>query len=45
MELFQCMSCGHGGYTSHELKDGLCLSCQDDDYDWCEYDASEPLIF
>lgn len=31
MDLRQCINCGHDGYTSHELKRGLCPDCQDEE--------------
>jgi len=31
MDLMQCMNCGHGGWNSHELKEGLCPSCYEDE--------------
>lgn len=27
MDLQQCMSCGHGGWKTHELNNGLCPTC------------------
>lgn len=36
MELTQCMNCGHGGWTSHELKEGLCPICWENEK--TEYD-------
>jgi Zn finger protein HypA/HybF involved in hydrogenase expression len=42
--LMQCMNCGHGGWTDHELKQGLCPGCQEEDendYDE-EYYESQP---
>ena len=33
----QCMNCGHGGWNSHELKQGLCPSCYEDEND-CDED-------
>lgn len=43
MELLQCMNCGRGGWTIHELKQGLCPSCQEeenyfneDDFECCD---------
>jgi hypothetical protein len=30
MELHQCPTCGRDGYTTYEIKDGCCPSCQED---------------
>lgn len=41
-DLNQCMDCGHGGWNSHELKQGLCPSCYDNEYgEDPDYDDSD----
>lgn len=44
--LQQCMNCGHGGWNCHELQNGLCPSCLednevDDDEGFEEYEVDE----
>lgn len=41
--LKQCMNCGHGGWNSHELKNGLCSECYENEmYDFeNEYEHDE----
>jgi hypothetical protein len=41
-DLNQCMDCGHGGWNSHELKQGLCPSCyENENGEYSDYDEND----
>jgi hypothetical protein len=33
MELFDCPTCGRGGWTTYEIEDGLCPCCQQEEFE------------
>ena len=41
MELFDCPTCGRGGWTTYEIEDGLCPCCQQEEWEEEEWEEEE----
>lgn len=45
MELFDCPTCGRGGWTTYEIEEGLCPCCQHEEFETTEEDWEDEEQF